>query len=173
VFPKLSIGDCRINFVTAFKYLGHIITENSYAICRMMPVPMTLKDLQCFSKCLVLFISKRRRCCLVHSRIQMRYLSKYDIDVSWGALCKQAACTWLTSTSLDIQQAMCLYNDGVVQAVTVTFTYFIIFIIYLRVPCKTPQLTLTLIISLKLAKFCFTYAEVLHCPMGVRYSYQT
>ena len=28
VFPKLSVGDCCIDFVTTFKYLGHILNDN-------------------------------------------------------------------------------------------------------------------------------------------------
>jgi len=28
VFPTLSVGDCCINFVTTFKYLGHILNDN-------------------------------------------------------------------------------------------------------------------------------------------------
>jgi len=28
VFPKLSVGDCCINFVTTFKYLGNTLNDN-------------------------------------------------------------------------------------------------------------------------------------------------
>jgi len=28
VFPTLSVGGCCINFVTTFKYLGHILNDN-------------------------------------------------------------------------------------------------------------------------------------------------